>query len=176
VSLQGRLAHFGAPGARRGAVESGVLGPPAHRGWCLVQAPRWGATRAGGAVWGSQIGQSLSTWGRGRRGRGGTVSLGCERPLPRGGGRWRGRRVGVGGWGCAVHGGRWYLLAWVVYQVVAMTVGAVGCRWAVVVGCGMCTAHCALPAASHACCVHRVMCGGAPMAHRRTQRTPHHVP
>jgi hypothetical protein len=23
-------------------VESGVLGPPAHRGWYLVPAPRWG--------------------------------------------------------------------------------------------------------------------------------------
>jgi hypothetical protein len=56
VSLQGRLAHFGAPGARVPAVESGVLVPPAHRGWCLVQAPRWGVTRARGAVWGSQIG------------------------------------------------------------------------------------------------------------------------
>jgi hypothetical protein len=35
-----------------------VLGPPAHHGWCLVQAhaPRWGVSRAGGAVWGSQIG------------------------------------------------------------------------------------------------------------------------
>jgi hypothetical protein len=31
-------------------------GPPAHHGWCLVQAPRWGVSRAGGAVWGSQIG------------------------------------------------------------------------------------------------------------------------
>jgi hypothetical protein len=40
-------------------MESGVLSPPAHRGWCLVQAPRWGVSRAGGAVWGSQIGK---TW------------------------------------------------------------------------------------------------------------------
>jgi hypothetical protein len=38
------------------AVESGVLVSPAHRGWCLVQAPRWGVSRARGAVWGSQIG------------------------------------------------------------------------------------------------------------------------
>jgi hypothetical protein len=29
---------------------------PAHRGWCLVQPPRRGVPRAGGAVWGSQIG------------------------------------------------------------------------------------------------------------------------
>jgi hypothetical protein len=34
-----------------------VLSPSAHRGWCLVQSPRWGAPRAGGAVWGSQIGK-----------------------------------------------------------------------------------------------------------------------
>jgi hypothetical protein len=30
------------------AVESRVLRPPAHRGWCLLQAPRWGASRPGG--------------------------------------------------------------------------------------------------------------------------------
>jgi hypothetical protein len=34
-----------------------VLRPPALRGWCLVQAPQWGASRAGGAVWGSQGGK-----------------------------------------------------------------------------------------------------------------------
>jgi hypothetical protein len=34
-----------------------LLSPPAHRGWCLVQAPRWGAAHAGGAAWGSQIGK-----------------------------------------------------------------------------------------------------------------------
>jgi hypothetical protein len=43
------------------AVEPGVLRPPAHRGWCLVQAPRWGASLAGGAVWGSQIGKIWTT-------------------------------------------------------------------------------------------------------------------
>jgi hypothetical protein len=63
-----------------------VLSPPAHRGWCLVQAPRWGAPCAGGAVWGSQIGKIwtnngarqgsiMATWphreisGEGERGR-----------------------------------------------------------------------------------------------------------
>jgi hypothetical protein len=43
------------------AVEPGVLSPAAHRGWWLVQAPRREPPRAGGAVWGSQIGASLST-------------------------------------------------------------------------------------------------------------------
>jgi hypothetical protein len=38
-----------------------VLRPPAHRGWCLVQAPRWGASRAGGAVWGPQNGKIWTT-------------------------------------------------------------------------------------------------------------------
>jgi hypothetical protein len=45
------------------AVESGVLSPPAHRGWCLVQAHRWGGSRAGGAVWRSQIGPISPTAG-----------------------------------------------------------------------------------------------------------------
>jgi hypothetical protein len=54
VLLQGRLAHFGAPGARRGVRGARPARPP--RPWCLIQAPRWGASRAGGAVWGPQIG------------------------------------------------------------------------------------------------------------------------
>jgi hypothetical protein len=34
--------------------EPGVLRPPAHRGWWLVQPqpPRWEVPRAGGTVWG----------------------------------------------------------------------------------------------------------------------------
>jgi hypothetical protein len=50
--------------ARR--LESGVLRPPAHRGWCMVHGTSNSAVGcrlpvlAGGAVWGSQIGPSLS--------------------------------------------------------------------------------------------------------------------
>jgi hypothetical protein len=29
-----------------------IFVPPAHRGWCLVQAPRWGVSRSGSAVLG----------------------------------------------------------------------------------------------------------------------------
>jgi hypothetical protein len=48
------------------AVESGVLlVPPALRGWCLVQPPRWGVSRAGSAVWGSQVGKIWATLGFG---------------------------------------------------------------------------------------------------------------
>jgi hypothetical protein len=54
VSLQGRLAHFGAPGARRGVRGARPARPP--RLVSVVQAPRWGVSRARGAVWGSQIG------------------------------------------------------------------------------------------------------------------------
>jgi hypothetical protein len=53
-SQVGRLAHFGAPGARRG-----VRGAPRLvSGTSCAQAPRWGVSRAGagGAVWGPQIG------------------------------------------------------------------------------------------------------------------------
>jgi hypothetical protein len=54
-------------------VESGVLVPPAHRGWCLVQvqvqAPRWGVSRFPckgcglGPIWGSQIGTIWTSYG-----------------------------------------------------------------------------------------------------------------
>jgi hypothetical protein len=37
-------------------MESGVLSPPAHRGWYLVQAPRWGGSPCWWCGLGSQIG------------------------------------------------------------------------------------------------------------------------
>jgi hypothetical protein len=41
-------------GDRRSVVQ--IFVPPAHRGGCLVQAPRWGVSHSGSAVRGSQIG------------------------------------------------------------------------------------------------------------------------
>jgi hypothetical protein len=59
--LRGFLAHLGAPGARRGAWSQGCSARPpiAAGGWYthLGSSP----PRAGGAVWGSRIGTSLST-------------------------------------------------------------------------------------------------------------------
>jgi hypothetical protein len=54
-----------------------VLSPPAHRGWCLVQAPRWGVSRAGGAVWGPQIGPISPTDSEGPE----AATLATVRPL-----------------------------------------------------------------------------------------------
>jgi hypothetical protein len=70
-------------------VGSGVLGPPAHCGWCLVQAPRWAVSRAGGAVWGSQIGPISPTgyWGYSFGGPGVGAGLSTQQiPNPKCGG------------------------------------------------------------------------------------------